>query len=208
MSSVRELEDSLPRTAPEPTHVSGDLLMKKYAVYSLTHLDDGQWTQLLQDLNDNEENCGPGNCQVGHQPNLSDHTLLDVYKHHLAIREEHQDYHPDYFIVVDMPDWKESGLLFVCLTVVNNRDETVVGVTRCAVDMAHSIGANLSIVNMDWMDYKEMEQEEWGGENPYENPRYHVQEEEEEQDREEGGKRWKFAWYSAVWKGESHVRFL
>jgi hypothetical protein len=64
-------------------------------------------------------------------------------------------------------------VLFLNLQVVNDRDQSVVGVCRCGVDMANSIAANLEVGNMDWMDFKEDEEHEWGGEDPYTNSRYH-----------------------------------
>jgi hypothetical protein len=44
-----------------------------------------------------------------------------------------------------------------------------VGVGRCSSVEADSWGANIDIGNQDWLDLKEKEAVEWGGDDPYGN---------------------------------------
>lgn len=94
-------------------------------------------------------------------------TLRDVYEHHVRARDSDPRAHPLYFVVADREDWRAGGLLAVHLDCGYGGEEDRVGVGRCGVDWADSWGVNLDIGNMDWMDLKEMEEEEWGGEDPY-----------------------------------------
>lgn len=52
------------------------------------------------------------------------------------------------------------------------RGESVIGVSRCAIDEANLMGANLDVGNIDWIEYKEVEEEKSGSESPYTNKRY------------------------------------
>jgi hypothetical protein len=64
-------------------------------------------------------------------------------------------------------------LLFINLVAVTEQRDSFVGVCRCDLETATQIKANLEVGNMDWVDYKEMEQEDFGGENVYGNERYY-----------------------------------
>ncbi|KAK4984652.1 hypothetical protein LTR28_002282, partial [Elasticomyces elasticus] len=101
------------------------------------------------------------------EADFSNRSLRDVYDCHIRIRDENETVHPLYFIVADQVGLPGSGVLVIHLNC--SRDEAdVVGVGRCGVDMADSWGANIDIGNQDWLDLKEAEADEWGGEDPYE----------------------------------------
>ncbi|KAI5271998.1 hypothetical protein E4T47_04709 [Aureobasidium subglaciale] len=184
MTSTTELEGTLPFYSPDdPTDERWrNSTFKNYAAYSLVPLDDDGRQELLNDLNTGEMTTN--NTRVAPQFDFAGRTLRDVYDYHLQAREEHDNIHPHFFIVADQEDWRTEGVLVVCLYVdrstgeVGDREsledvfEWVVGVMRCGVDMADCIGANLGIANVDWTEYKEEEEELWGGEDCYKNKRY------------------------------------
>lgn len=199
MPTTRELEDTLPLTAPQSNQSTTNLIGRKSAVYTLLDLTPEQLAQATQELNDNDNNAGPGNCQLAPEAQLPGKTMRDVFEHHIQTRDKENNreiFHPFYFIVIDQKDWMNRGVLFINLEAVNGRNQKVVGLCRCGIDMANSIAANLEIVNMDWLDFKEQEQDEWDGENPYENPRYH-----EPGSKESASNNLKYAWYTSVVKG-------
>lgn len=171
MASTRDLEDTLPLTSPL-TQKSG-FEDRKIAIYTTLSLETSQLQQLEQELRDADDILSTDVAHLAPQPQLS--SVLDIYNHHidLAQQEDSPPHDPSYFIVADQENWKEKGLLFVNLVAVTEQRHSFVGVCRCDLETATQIKANLEVGNMDWVDYKAMEQEEFEGENPYKNPRYY-----------------------------------
>lgn len=174
MASTKHLEDILPFYSPDgpkDQNYHDNFMRAKYRVYSLIALDNEGLKIMLRDLNSGDMTTK--NCLLAPQANFAGRSLRDIYDYHLRVRDEDETIHPHYFIVADQNDWNTNGVLMVNLQVGRDvEDEWVVGVGRCGADMADCVGANLDIANVDWIDYKEQEQEEWGGENPYKNQRY------------------------------------
>ncbi|KAM0709476.1 hypothetical protein Q7P35_003515 [Cladosporium inversicolor] len=170
MASTRELEDTIPLTSPI-TH-NGDFKDRKIAIYTTLSNETSQLQQLEQDLRDADDISDEDVAELAPQPHFN--SMLDIYNHHVDLAKQDTLQHdPSYFIVADQEDWKENGVLFVNLTADTEQREFFVGVCRCNLETATQIKANLEIANMDWVDYKEMEQEEFDGENPYKNSRYY-----------------------------------
>jgi hypothetical protein len=171
MASTRDLEDTLPLTAPLTRN--GDFEDRKIAIYTTLSLKASQLQQLEQDLRDANDISDEDVAQLVPQPHFD--SVLDIYNHHVGLGEHNntQDHDPSYFIVADQENWKQKGVLFVNLTADTEQRESFIGVCRCDLETATLIKANLEVSNMDWVDYKEQEQEEFGGENPYKNPRYY-----------------------------------
>jgi hypothetical protein len=170
MASTRKLEDTLPLTAPLTRN--GDFEARKIAIYATLPLKPSQLRQLEQDLRNADDVSDEDVAQLAPQPQFNN--ALDIYNHHvnLSKQDTSQHYDPSYFVVADQENWKQKGILFVNLTADTEQRESLVGVCRCDLETATQIKANLEVANMDWVDYKEMEQEEFGEENPYKNPRY------------------------------------
>jgi hypothetical protein len=173
MTSTRELEDTLPLTSPLPRN--GDFEDRKIAIYTTLPPETSQLQQLEQDLRDANDISNKDDAQLSPNPHFT--TLLDIYNHHISLSEKNSDasqqHDPSYFIVADQENWKTKGVLFVNLTADTEQRESFVGVCRCNLEIATHIKANLEVSNMDWVDYKEMEQEEFGGENVYGDVRYY-----------------------------------
>jgi hypothetical protein len=171
MASTRELEDTLPLTAPLTRN--GGFEDRKIAIYTTIAVEASQLQQLEQDLRDADDISDEDVAQLVPQPHFD--SVLDIYNHHVGLGEHNntQDHDPSYFIVADQENWKQKGVLFVNLTADTEQRESFIGVCRCDLETATLIKANLEVSNMDWVDYKEQEQEEFGGENPYKNPRYY-----------------------------------
>lgn len=172
MASTRELEDSLPLIGPIVEDDFSYLDPTKIAVYTLLALKIEQLKQLEQGIRAADQDaCTPATLSTT-QPAFHDQRLLDIYNHHIHTRDEESGFHPFYFIVADQEDWAEKGVLFVHLAASTWQRESFVGVCRCDLETASQIGPNLDMANSDWEHYKVMEQDEFGGEDPYENPRY------------------------------------
>ena len=171
MASTRELEDTLPLASPITPN--GDFEDRKIAIYTTLPLEASQLQQLEQDLRDADDISDTDVAQLAPQPHFKN--VLDIYNHHVNLGKQDTTQHhdPSYFIVADQENWKQKGVLFVNLTADTEQRESFVGVCRCDLETATLIKANLEVSNMDWVDYKEQEQEEFGGENPYKNPRYY-----------------------------------
>ena len=169
MTSTRDLEDSLPLTAPSIR--TGDYDTKKVAIYTTLDLETAKLKQLEQDLRDADDISDTAVAQLAPQPHFN--SVLDIYNHHLQLDDQDAPYHPWYFIVANRDDWKTKGVLFVNLAADTEQRESFIGVCRCDLETCTQIKANLDVGNIDWVDYKEMEEDEFGGENPYKNPRYY-----------------------------------
>ncbi|KAG9695598.1 hypothetical protein KCU95_g6428, partial [Aureobasidium melanogenum] len=179
MASTRELADTLPFYPPEG-YDSTDQLHSKFAAYTLIPLDHDGQQRFLEDLNTGDMTTS--NCVLAPQPDFSGRTLREIYDYHIeeAIKDDNE-MHSHFIIVADQEDWKLKGVLVVYLYAgrqLTKHDDEVfeweatVGVLRCGIDMADCVCCNLEIDNVDWCEEKESEEQEWGGEDPYTNPRY------------------------------------
>jgi len=113
---------------------------------------------------------------------ISDHMLadwsrissLEVCEKHttttVECRDEDETTHPYFFIAVE--EASSDSVLVVYLKAPGADGHHVVGVNRCAIGEADLVGANLDVGNIDWIAYKEAEEERFGSESPYTNPRY------------------------------------
>jgi hypothetical protein len=170
MTSTRELEDTLPLTSPLAPNRGFEA--RKIAIYTTLPLENLQLQQLERDLRDADNISNTVVTQLASQPHFN--SVLDIYDHHLNISKQDTPQHnPSSFIVADQDDWKDKGLLFVNLTASTEQRESFVGICRCDLEIATQIKANLEVGNMDWVDYKEMERDGFGGEDPYGNWRYY-----------------------------------
>lgn len=178
MASTSDLEETLPLTAPEPAFpLIGPTREIKYSVYATTSLDHDQRQQLLADLHSDYQSIQ--SCRIA--PGQFQHnSLREVYDYHIHARDENATtgIHPDYFIVIDQPDWDTAGVLIVHLRVGTEQKDPsiVIGVSRVDVRGplgAESTGMNLDIANIDWMDVKNSECIDWGGDDPFANQRYY-----------------------------------
>lgn len=146
---------------------------RQIAIYSLLDQDTKHLEKLEHDLRAADDISDKPITRLATSANFANKTLLDIYNHHIATRDQDTMFHPLYFIVADQQHWKKKGVLFVNLHASTEDHKSFIGVCRCDLEIATQIRANLSIANMDWLDYKEMEQDEFGGEDPYENKRYY-----------------------------------
>lgn len=171
MASTKDLEDTLP-LVDTGLDTTKDNLGKHYTVYTLISLHPSKLQELIDDINNAEDSTSSS--RLAPDPDFSGQSLRDIYDYHTRIRDEDETIHPCYLIVADQDDWKTNGVLMVYTAVETDASDPayVVGVGRCGWDWADSCGANLDIANMDWIDFKEVERDEWGGEDPYENKRY------------------------------------
>lgn len=179
MASTRELADTLPFNSPDDGTTPVDSQHSDFAVYSLISLDQDAQQRFLNDLNTGDMTTK--RCILATQPDFSGRTLRDIYDHHIEASKEDNAMHPHYFIVADQDDWDTKGVLVVDLYASRdlNRHEDpdhdyefTVGVLRCGVDMADCVCCNLDIANVDFIEYKEEEEQEWDGEDVYTNKRY------------------------------------
>lgn len=207
--STKELAKTLPRKAPNTEYHRATLKPNefKFAIYSIAPLNTAALQQLEHDINNAE--LGNNRSKLAPQPDFSGRLLKDVYDYHIRIRDEGDTIHPLYFIVADQSNPSESGVLAVHLD-RGGEEENLVGVGRCGVDMADTWGVNIDIGNRDWLDLKEEEQNEWGGEDPYED-----NDEDDDQSGHGGAapttaqsgaatisSPTKYGWYSLVRKGK------
>lgn len=203
MSSTKEIEDSLPLTAPKrspcPTQRTNLLL---YIAASLTANEHERLLSTLHDYEYSSERTrlAPGDYQTK--------SVREIYDHHVRAREDDGSIHPFLFIVADRPDFTKDGVLIVNLAVQTDRVEPnrVVGVTRCSVggdEGAESICVNLDTANCEWADVKYAEMRNWGGEDPRRNRRYFPTDSQTaESNNASSDDSTVFAWYSLVRKGK------
>lgn len=89
-----------------------------------------------------------------------------MYDYHIHARDKDATIHPDYFIIVDQPDWDIAGILMVYLNVSTEQRNSVIGVARVRGPLgAECIGMNLDVANMNWEDVKYTEYRDCGGED-------------------------------------------
>ena len=171
MPSTKEIEDSLPLTAP--TRCPRPTQRTDVLVYIAASLTTDEHERLLSTLHDYEYSSERTRPAPGDYPNKS---VREIYDHHVRAREDDDSIHPFLFIVADQPDFTKNGVLIVDLAVQADQVEPnrVVGVTRCSVggdEGAESICVNLDTANCEWTDVKYAEMRNWGGEDPCRNRR-------------------------------------
>ncbi|KAI5237581.1 hypothetical protein E4T42_09180 [Aureobasidium subglaciale] len=193
MTSTKELEDTLPLHDPHPGPF-GETLGKHWPIYSLIAYDDNDPAKLESDINSAEDSTH--HSVIITTPDFSSGTLRDIYEHHIRYRDKNNGIHPSLFIVIDQRDYQSKGVLLVDLQVMTDTCQSVIGVLRCNYSDADLYCANLDIGNMIFIDYKEEEQDLWGGEDPYENTRFFSK--DPKQVKHTGKQH--YAWYSNIEK--------
>jgi hypothetical protein len=189
-ASTKELENTLPLYDSHQDR-SGIISSKQWPIYSMIEFSSHELEKLESDVNKAEDST--------HQsvmittPDLFGKTLLDIYEHHIQLRDENKDIHPSLFIVVDKADYQTKGVLVVDLQVPTDSVRNVIGVLRCAYSEADLYCANLDIGNMSFIDYKEEEKELWDGDDPYANKRYFPN---DASLPALAGHKWHYAWYT------------
>ncbi|KAH0366081.1 hypothetical protein KCU65_g5540, partial [Aureobasidium melanogenum] len=172
MGSTKQLEATLPLHDSNHNR-AGHTLIGQCPIYSLIAFDEQSLKELETDINEAEDSTSKYILIT--KPDLSDCILRDVYDHHIRLRGEDEEIHPTLFIVVDQRDYKKQSVLVVDRRVLTETDQTVIGILRCGYDDADCYCANLDIGNVSFIDFKMEEQRLWGGDDPYENPRYSSQ---------------------------------
>ena len=177
--STKELAATLPPKAPNTEQHKAVLstpnpYQYKYQIYSLVPLDQEALARLEKDIDAGhpDDDVTGGNSALSKEAGrFAGKSLREVYDYHLEARDRDPTVHPLFFIVADNADWKENGVLVVHLDcgwrAGAKKGRDCVGVGRCGIDWADSWGVNIDIGNMDWMDLKEMEETDWGGDDPY-----------------------------------------
>lgn len=123
MTSTRQLEDTLPLTAPPVG--DGDFANRKIDIYTTLPLDTMQLKQLEQDLREANDIEDTNVAKLASQPHFN--SLLDIYNHHIRTRDQETSYDPRYFITADQEDWAKGGVLFVNLIADTEQRESFVG---------------------------------------------------------------------------------
>jgi hypothetical protein len=194
MTTIIDLENTLPLRAPTPAHpLLGSKKGVGYLVYPLVELTEKERDELLAALH--EDDIGPHACRLveGLQPQ----TLRETYDHHIRVRDEDETIHPYFFIAVEKAS--SDSVLAVYYKAPGADGGQVVGVSRCAIREADVMGANLDVGNIDWIEYKEAEEEKFGSESPYTNPRYFSKDPRALKDDESStSKRCVYAWFCLV----------
>ncbi|KAB2105988.1 hypothetical protein AG0111_0g6212 [Alternaria gaisen] len=169
MSSTKDIAKTLPKKAPNAEHhraTLDGLSRTKFAIFHTAALDVLARQQLEESINTDETSTGRS--KLAPQPDFSGRSLRDVYDYFIHLRDQDDTIHPLYFIVADQEDFSRNGVVVVLLN--SSQDEKdIVGVGRCSNVEADSWGANIDIGNQDWLDLKEEEAVEWGGDDPYGN---------------------------------------
>ncbi|CAN9132046.1 unnamed protein product [Alternaria alternata] len=169
MSSTKDIAKTLPKKAPNAEHhrVTLDGLSRtKFAIFHTAALDVSARQQLEESINTDEPSTGRS--KLAPQSDFSGRSLRDVYDYFIHLRDQDDTIHPLYFIVADQEDFSRNGVVVVLLN-SSQDEEDIVGVGRCSNVEADSWGANIDIGNQDWLDLKEEEAVEWGGDDPYGN---------------------------------------
>ncbi|THX11011.1 hypothetical protein D6D13_05017 [Aureobasidium pullulans] len=167
MTTTTELENTLPLKASTPAHPQiGPKKGIECLVYSLVKLTLDGTNGLLAALH--QDDIGPRACRL--VKDFQPRSLREAYDHHSRVRDEDETIHPYFFIAVEKAS--SDSVLVVYLKAPGADGHHVVGVSRCAIGEADLVGANLDVGNIDWIEYKEAEEEKFGSESPYTNPRY------------------------------------
>ena len=167
MTTTTELENTLLLKASTPAHPRvGPKKGIEYLVYSLVKLTSDGTNGLLAALH--QDDIGPRACRL--VKDFQPRSLREAFDHHGRVRDEDETIHPYLFIAVEKAS--SDSVLVVYLKAPGADGHHVVGVNRCAIGEADLVGANLDVGNIDWIEYKEAEEEKLGSESPYTNPRY------------------------------------
>jgi hypothetical protein len=195
MSSTTDSENALPLEAPTAEFpLTSPSQAVKYQVYSLADLSLEERQKLIERLH--EDDAGPHNCRLSSGDRLAQ-SLREVYDYHIRARDQDKTIHPYFFVVVEQST--PHDLLVVYLKASRSDGKRVVGVCRCGVGEADLMGANLDVGNIDWIEYKEAEQEKFGGDSPYTNPRYFLKDPRTlKQDDTSAPATIAYAWFSLV----------
>ncbi|GAB7363539.1 hypothetical protein MBLNU230_g3807t1 [Neophaeotheca triangularis] len=174
MPSTKEIETSLPLTAPAPVRKAPQGY--NFLVYITANLDKKQRETLQFDIHDYSNTAKVSKFAPG---NYTGKSIREVYQQHLNIRDNEPTAHPTLFIVADGIDWKTHGLLVLDLAVrtEERHPRHVIGVVRTAASGAlgaEILGMNLEIGNRTWTEVKKTEMTEFGGEDPLSNRRYYL----------------------------------
>ncbi|KAL1800740.1 hypothetical protein ACET3X_001082 [Alternaria dauci] len=169
MSSTKDLAKTLPKKVPNAEHhraTLDGLSRFKFAIFHTAALDAAGRQQLEDSINTGETTTARS--KLAPQPDFSGRSLRDVYNYFIHLRDQDDTIHPLYFIVADQEDFSHKGVVVVLLN-SSQDEEDIVGVGRCSSVDADAWGANIDIGNQDWLDLKEEEAAEWGGDDPYGN---------------------------------------
>lgn len=169
MSFTKDIAKTLPKKAPNAEHhraTLDGLSRTKFAIFHTAALNISARQQLEESINTDETSTGSS--KLAPQPDFSGRSLRDVYDYFIHLRDQDDTIHPLYFIVADQEDFSRNGVVVVLLN-SSQDEEDIVGVGRCSSVEADSWGANIDIGNQDWLDLKEEEAVEWGGDDPYGN---------------------------------------
>ncbi|CAD0100763.1 unnamed protein product, partial [Aureobasidium mustum] len=177
VTTSTEHEKTLPLQTPEPAHpLIGPKRGVKYQVYPLRQLTQDESDTLLETLHQDE--FGPHVCRVVND--FQGRTLREAFDHHIRVRDEDKTIHPYCFVALG--EASSRSVLVVYLKAPGANSEFVVGVSRCGIDEADLMGANLDVGDISWIEYKEAEEERFGSESPYTNTRYYARDPREPKD--------------------------
>ncbi len=130
---------------------------------------DNNSRQELENLINKIGSADANHSKLAPDPDFTGRSIQAVFNHFLALRDEDESIQPFYLIVADRADFKEEGVLGVCLD-CNNEGNGDVGVARCLVDMADSWGADFYYGLAPWEQMRDEEYIEFGGDHEEEHP--------------------------------------
>lgn len=167
----------------------------RFAIFHTAPFDDSA-RQRLEKLVNKVGSGDATHSKLAPSPDFTGRSLRDIYDHFITFRENDESTQPFYFIVADKADFRDEGVLCVCLDIYNEGDGEV-GVARCPVDMADCWGAGFYYGLSEWEEMQDAEQTEYGPEEDH----------EKEYDTRCGPIRLRsmYGWYSLVEKGESEI---
>lgn len=206
MSTTNALALTLPTKAP-PFSEDRPLDPARFAIFYTAPLTTSS-VQRLESLV-NSSSASSDNSQLAPTPDFRNRSLRDVYDHFIILREENETIEPSYFIVADRLDFEVEGVLGVYLDRAQDGDG-VIGVARCAVELADTWGVQFCIGWRYWEEMKEEEADEWGpGDVPAVEWKARRRVEREKAAASQGWEPWRaamdkklvFGWYSLVQAG-------
>lgn len=194
MTTTTDIENTLPLKAPEPAHpMIGPKKAVRYQVYPLVGLSQEETAELLQSLHQDE--IGPHACRVVEE--FQARSLREAFDYHIRVRDEDKAIHPYFFVAVETASPK--SVLVVYLRAPGADGNHIIGVSRCATSEADLMGANLDVGNIGWIEYKEAEEADFEGQNPYGNSRYLSRDPTRSRDKASSAyMRCVYAWFSLV----------
>lgn len=191
MTTSTEFENTLPLKAPQPKYpLIGPERGVKYQVYHLTELTHEESDELVEVLH--QDDFAPHTCHVAND--FQGRTLREAFDHYVRVRDGDETVHPDFFVVFEKKS--SDSVLVVYLKAPGADGEFTVGVSRCVIGEANLMSANLDVGNIDWIEYKEAEEEKFGAESPYTNKRYFARDPREPKTTDSHTTA--YAWFSIV----------